>query len=362
MNAYEQLIESLAAEIPRRSPFAEGFGVAAAFLEHPHIYGQVRGLQEAGATVTRVFDPDPEKVEAFQKAFPEAVAVDTFERILEDSSTHLVTAAGVPSERAAVGEAVLGAGKDYFVDKAPFTTLGQAERIRQCIRETGRKFFVFYGERVGMESGYFLDRLIASGTLGGVAHIAIQGPHKLGITPRPDWFFDKAKSGGILTDIASHQCDQFLQYGDADDGEVLFARSANYFHRDKEGWEDFGEAQFRLANGIACSSRVDWLTPAGLPVFGDGRLFLTCEKGSVEVRKTIDLARSAEGDRVLVVDEQGAHDLLLAGRLGLPFFTYLIEDCVTRSEKAMHQERAITAGEMAVRAQAAADAGIKGDD
>ncbi|NBB80157.1 MAG: Gfo/Idh/MocA family oxidoreductase [Verrucomicrobia bacterium] len=351
MNEYEDLIRAAAADNPQRASLTEDFGVAAAYLEHPHIFGQVNGLLEAGASPTYVYDPDPAKVATFRERFPGFQAADSFERILEDPRTRLVTAAGVPSERAAVGEAVLRSGKDYFVDKAPFTTLEQAAAVRRCIRETGGKYLVFYGERVATESGYFLEKLLASGLLGRVAHIAIQGPHKLGGTSRPSWFFDKRKTGGILTDIASHQCDQFLQYGDVNAGEVVFARSANYFHPEKGDWEDYGEAQFRLENGIACTSRVDWMTPDGLDVFGDGRLFLSAEKGTVELRKTIDVGRSSEGEKAFVVDGSGACELRLAGRLGFPFYPRLIEDCVARTERAMNQERAIAAGEMAVRAQ-----------
>ena len=41
-------------------------------------------LTEAGATLTWVWDPDPEKVEAFIRAFPQAKAADSLEAI-EDS-------------------------------------------------------------------------------------------------------------------------------------------------------------------------------------------------------------------------------------------------------------------------------------
>src|ERR1700688_4681436 len=43
------------------------FLMAAAFLDHGHIYGQCNGLIEAGADLRFVYDPDPKKVEAFCK-------------------------------------------------------------------------------------------------------------------------------------------------------------------------------------------------------------------------------------------------------------------------------------------------------
>src|SRR5262245_41785529 len=46
------------------------FVIAAAHLDHGHIYGQCNGLTEAGATLAWVYDPDPAKVAEFVKKFP----------------------------------------------------------------------------------------------------------------------------------------------------------------------------------------------------------------------------------------------------------------------------------------------------
>ena len=40
------------------------FQIAAAALDHGHIYGMCNGLIEAGATLKWVYDPDPKKVAA----------------------------------------------------------------------------------------------------------------------------------------------------------------------------------------------------------------------------------------------------------------------------------------------------------
>lgn len=47
------------------------FGISAIGLDHGHIYGMCNGLTEAGATLRYVYDPDPAKVAAFVKAFPQ---------------------------------------------------------------------------------------------------------------------------------------------------------------------------------------------------------------------------------------------------------------------------------------------------
>ena len=48
------------------------FKIGVIGLDHGHIYGMCNGLTEAGATVEAVYDPDPAKVGAFRKQYPEA--------------------------------------------------------------------------------------------------------------------------------------------------------------------------------------------------------------------------------------------------------------------------------------------------
>ena len=48
------------------------FIFSAVRLDHGHIYGMCNGLTEAGAILKYVWDPDPAKVAAFLKAFPQA--------------------------------------------------------------------------------------------------------------------------------------------------------------------------------------------------------------------------------------------------------------------------------------------------
>src|SRR5882757_2557364 len=104
------------------------FAFAAAHLEHGHIYGQCNGLIEAGAELKWVYDPDPKKVEAFRAKFPQAKVARSFDEVLADQDIKLVAAAAVPCERGAIGGQVMEAGKDYFTDKTPFTSLTQLDQ------------------------------------------------------------------------------------------------------------------------------------------------------------------------------------------------------------------------------------------
>ena len=100
--------------------------------------------------------------------------------------------------------------------------------------------------------------------------------------------------------------------------------------------------------------RVDWFTPDGLSVWGDGRTFILGTKGFIELRKYVDLAREATPDHVYLADEKGERHLPVSGLVGFRFFGEFVLDCLNRTEKAMTQAHAFKAAELALRAQLAA--------
>jgi predicted dehydrogenase len=168
---------------------------------------------------------------------------------------------------------------------------------------------------------------------------------------RPEWFFKKEKYGGILTDIGSHQIEQFLFYSGARDAEVRSARVANFGHPEYLEFEDFGEASLIADNGCSNYFRVDWFTPAGLGTWGDGRLFILGTEGYIELRKYIDVARDGTKDHLYLVTQEGEQHMVLEGKVGYPFFGQLILDCLNRTENAMTQEHAFKAAELCLKAQ-----------
>lgn len=199
----------------------------------------------AGGTLAYVYDPDPGKVEAFRQRFGAVRVARSFEEIVEDQSVRLVAAAAIPSERCSVGLRAMRAGKDYFTDKSPFTTLEQLESARRVARETGKKYAVYYAERLHNRPTYYAGELIRGGAIGRVLQMIIVAPHNLAAQRRPAWFFEKKRYGGIITDIGSHQFEQFLYFSGAKGGVVNFARVENFDHPEWPGLEDFGEASFR---------------------------------------------------------------------------------------------------------------------
>ncbi len=341
----------------RKAVVEEGeFVFSVAHLDHGHIYGQTNGLLEAGATLKHVFDPDPAKVKAFLGQYPEAERVDSLDRILDDSSVHLVAVAAVPNDRCAIGLRVMAAGKDFFTDKAPFTALDQLASARQAVEDTNRKYMVYYSERLHVEASIHAGKLIDQGVVGKVLQVINLAPHRLSRDLRPDWFWSKKKTGGILVDIGSHQFEQFLAYTGAKDAVVEFARTENYSCPDHPEFEDFGEASLRGNDGSSFYTRVDWFTPDGSRAWGDGRTFVMGTKGVIEIRKYMDVGRSDTGDRIFLVDGSRETEIECSGQIGFPFFGDLILDVLNRTEKSMTQEHAFKAAELSLIAQEMADA------
>jgi len=327
------------------------FVFAASHFDHGHIYGQINGLASAGGTLKYIYEPDASRHNDVLEKNPGATAVDNFEEILEDDDVKLVTSAAIPCDRCAVGMQVMDAGKDYLTDKAPFTTMEQLEQAKQKVEATGRKYMVCYSERLLNESGFYAGELIGQGVIGDVLSVVNLAPHNLAAQTRPDWFFKKAKYGGILTDIGSHQFEQFLTYTGAKDGAVNFARVANLGNQEYPELDDFGEASLTMDTGASCYCRLDWFNPGGLRTWGDGRTFVVGTKGSIEIRKYIDVARETGGNRIFLVDGDKEQEIACAGKVGFPYFGKLILDCLNRTENAMTQAHAFKAAELSMLAQ-----------
>lgn len=326
------------------------FAFAAVGLDHAHIFGMTDGLIGAGATVTWVFDEDPDRVATFTQRYPTARVASSEQEVLDDPEVRLVATAAVPSERASIGLRAIEAGKDAFVDKAPLTTSSQLDAVREATARTGRKYAVYYGERVHSEAAILAGQLIERGAIGTVLQVVCFGPHRIG-GGRPDWFYDPERYGGILCDIGSHNFEQMLFYTGATDGRVSTSTVANYAHGQTPGLQDFGDAHVVLDNGATGYVRVDWFTPDGLGVFGDGRTLLLGTDGYIELRKYIDIGTDNGGGQVLLVNQQGQYRFDANGMTGFPYFGQLIRDCIDRTETAMTQAHALKAAELSLQAQ-----------
>ncbi|MEN9612646.1 MAG: hypothetical protein RLZZ628_3460, partial [Bacteroidota bacterium] len=166
---------------------------------------------------------------------------------------------------------------------------------------------------------------------------------------RPAWFFDKNKFGGILTDIGSHQVDQFLFFTGSTQAEVVASQTGNVYHPEHPLFEDFGDMMLK-GNGGTGYIRVDWFTPSSLKVFGDGRLTILGTEGYIELRKYVDIANREKGGNLYLVNNKEV-SYIDCEEVVLPFGEQFVNDIVNRTETAMTQKHCFLAMELAIKAE-----------
>jgi predicted dehydrogenase len=326
---------------------------AAIGLDHRHIYHQVGRLLALGAECKGYHARDSAApLQGFVERFPELRRVADPQGLLDDPEVQLIVSAGIPGERADIAIAAMRHGKDVMVDKAGVITAAQLDAVRDTQRATGRIWSIDFSERFEVPAVTRAAELVQSGAIGRVVQTAGFGPHRLNRHTRPDWFFQRTHTGGILIDLASHQIDQFLFFTDSSDAEVTASAIANYINPDVPEFEDFGEILLRSEQGNGYI-RVDWYTPDGLANWGDGRLFILGTEGYIELRKYIDIAGRDGTDHLFLVTNRETRYVDCRGA-PLPYYERLRNDIFERTETAMPQAHCFKVCDLALRAQAQA--------
>lgn len=320
-------------------------------IDHSHIYGMVETVIKGGGELVSVYAKDPEQIAAFSKKYPQAKQARTYKEILEDHSIQLVLSSGIPVERAPLGIEVMQHGKDFLVDKPGITTLDQLTRVRRVQKETHRSYTIFI-ERMESRTIPKAGALIKAGAIGRVIQTIGLGPHRMNPQSRPPWFFDKKYFGGIITDLASHQFDQFIYFTGSTEVEIVLAQVGNLNHPQYPHLEDFGDVMLKGDKGTGYL-RVDWFSPDGLKSFGDGRQTILGTEGYIELRKTVDLSGRAGGDHLFLVNQK-ENRYIDCSKEPLRFSELFINDIINRTETAITQEEVFLAAELGLQAQAKA--------
>ena len=323
------------------------FGVIG--INHGHIYGMVNALLRGGAEPAGFYAIEDDLAQHFLETFPQVIRVKSPDEILEDTSVQLIASAGINCERAPLGLRVMKHGKDFMSDKPGFTSLEQLKEVQKLQAETGRIYSICFSERLESRASVKAGVLVAQGVIGQVIQTIGLGPHRANPATRPAWFFKKSQYGGILCDIASHQFDQFLYFTGSDRAEVVSSQVGNFNHPEYPELEDFGDAVLRSPQATGYI-RVDWFTPQGLPVWGDGRLFIMGTEGYIELRKYIDLEGRPGGNHLFLVSHQGTQ-YIDCSDVQLPYGKQLVMDVLNRTETAIPQAHVFMASELALRAE-----------
>ena len=330
-------------------------------LDHRHVWDLVAGLLEAGAECAGWWPEtsDPRVVEGFRKRFPDLPEIADQAALLEDRSAAFMVSAAIPADRARLAAEAMRHGKDVLMDKPGVTTDADLALLQRTQAETGRIYSICFSERFLVPATTIALRLIRDGAIGRVIQTAGFGPHRLNRALRPDWFFDPARYGGILADIASHQIDQFLVFTGSTDARIVASTIGcvpdTRLHQDLDqpDFENFGEILLR-SDRAAGYCRVDWFTPDGMPNWGDGRLTVIGTEGSIELRKYLDIEGRPGTDHLFLADRAGTRYIDCAAE-PITYFRQFCADVRDRTATAMNQSHVWTVCRLALAAQSRAE-------
>jgi predicted dehydrogenase len=347
--AHSATANAAAQEAPPKPSGTPRIKFAAIGLNHGHISGQCDAVIRGGGDLVAFYAKEPDLAANFGKRYPNAKLARSANEILDDPSIKLIVSAAIANERAPLGIEAMKHGKDFMSDKPGMTTLEQLAEVKKVQAQTKRIYSILYSERHENRATVKAGDLVKAGAIGKVIQTVGLGPHRMTPKSRPEWFFKKEQYGGILTDIASHQFDQFLFFTNSTQAQIVASQVGNVHHPEYPGLEDFGDVMLR-GNGGTGYIRVDWFTPDGLSTWGDGRLTILGTDGFIEIRKNVDIGGRPGGSHLFIVDQKETR-YIDCKDVDLPYGTRLVDDVLNRTETAMPQAHTFLAMELALTAE-----------
>lgn len=331
---------------------SQPFDFAVSGINHGHIYGQVDAMLDAGCRLTKFYALEDDLAAKFSQTYPQARRVADEREIMDDRDVLLVVGAGIPADRAPMAVRAMRAGKDVMLDKPGCTTFEQLDDLKRVQGETGQICSILYSEHYLQKATVRARELTSQGAIGRVIQTTGLGPHRIGNFHRPGWFWDPNRNGSILTDIASHQFEQFLSLTGSKTARILHSVETNFDNPEHPEFSDYGHAVVASDHAIGYI-RVDWFTPKGLSVWGDGRLFIVGTDGTIELRKHADVDGRPGSDHLFLVNDDGSRHIDASDTV-LTYGSRLRDDVRNRTATAMTQEHCFHAMELALQANAMA--------
>ncbi len=323
------------------------FGVIS--INHSHIYSMSQAVINGGGELKSFYCIENDLAAVFSKRFPNAKRVVSSAEILGDASISLILSSAIPNERAGIAIQAMNNGKHVLVDKPGITDMAQLKKVKEVQKKTGKIFSICYSERFENRATERASTLVKEGAIGKVIQTLGTGPHKITPASRPSWFWDKKYFGGIITDIGSHQVDQFLHFTGSDTATVVASQVGNFGNQEHVQFEDFGDLMLKGNNGTGYI-RVDWFTPNSLKAFGDGRLTILGTDGYIEIRKNIDITRKDNGSHLYLSTQKETVYIDCSEQI-LPFGPRFVDDILNGTETAMTQAHCFKTMELAILAQ-----------
>jgi UDP-N-acetylglucosamine 3-dehydrogenase len=171
----------------------------------------------------------------------------TIDELVDRGKPDFAIVAVPTDEHVGVARALAGAGVHVLIEKPLAGTTAEAEEIIAICREAGVRAAVGHVERFNPA----LIELRRRTEEGQVGEVFLIGTERCGPFP------DRVKDVGVVKDLATHDLDLVAWLGKSPIDVV----AAQTVHKTGRAHEDLVLATGRLANDLAFSITVDWLTP-----------------------------------------------------------------------------------------------------
>lgn len=249
--------------------------------QHAHIGIFISEMLELGHTCAGIYeDENAELAQSIAEQYGIPVTGD-IESLLGES-VDVVGCASINNKKIDVIELCESRGKHVMVDKPAVTCSKGLERLKAVIRRGRIQVGMLLTERFH-PAIYTLKRRIEQGDLGDIITVGMRKPHRLDAARRPEWFFSKEQSGGIVVDLLVHDFD-LLRWFTGSEIEAIDGYMGKTILPEHETFYNTASLQVVMEGSVVAQLYADWHTPSRSWTWGDGRIFVTGTEGFAELR------------------------------------------------------------------------------
>lgn len=269
--------------------------------QHAHITMFIQEMLELGHECAGIYEPDPASI-APSVADKFGVPLASSMADMLAPGIDIVGCAAINNEKIDIVEICEKNGKHIMLDKPAATSREGYLRLEAVNKRGVIQIGMLLTERFSPPI-YTLKNQIDRGTLGRIVSIGMRKPHRLTPDKRPQWFFTKEQSGGIVIDLLIHDFDllRWLTGREVAKSEGYMGKNMLPEH---PTFYDTAGLQVLMQGGVIAQLYADWHTPRQSWTWGDCRVFISGTKGSAELRLAGDPFVSEQSLYLRVTDEQ----------------------------------------------------------
>lgn len=269
--------------------------------EHNHIAIFIKEMLDEGHHCIGVYEPSNHRL-ADSVCLQFNIQRLKHREALLAPEVEVIGSAAVNEEKLDVIEWCHEHGKHVMVDKPAVTNAAQLERLLKILKAGRIQVGMLLTERFH-PAIVAIKQQLDHGAVGEIISIQIRKPHRLSADNRPDWFFSKQRSGGIMIDLLVHDLDLANWFTSS----RPIMRHGYMLKRILPGYESFYDTaalQLLYGNGTAVQLYADWHTPNSCWTWGDGRIIVTGTKGILEARLSGEDGQHQEPVLTLMTHDQ----------------------------------------------------------